>query len=433
MDPLWSLEVEGFGRIAHARIEQAPLIVLVGKNNSGKSYMASLLWGLMNIRRKLFSSGLMTIASTPNWVRSEVDAFLRERGNAEFDVQYDAICAHIDEIMNDTMFVKEIFSSDAVNLDRANFTVVRDLDRRFFFSESSDYSYLSMGGGEISFGEKALGSDVHRDNLVRHVYRMIVEDFLFNRKLYQGCAYVPAARTGLMLALPALLADLLGELTLSERSSATSFTLPVVEFLKTLLRYQEAQSGSLVQVAEGLEEAVVSGRIVVPSEAAASFRFRTRAMKDSLPLHLASSMITELAPFLALLRSRNGFEALIFEEPEAHLHLSAQREMARALVKIVNLGIPVVITTHSDTFVQQINLLMHLHGHKRRDELMAKFGYEANETLDPEKARAYEFVDDGSGRTVAKELKKEEEGFVVPSLNETLADLAKELYEFDKS
>lgn len=156
-------------------------------------------------------------------------------------------------------------------------------------------------------------------------------------------------------------------------------------------------------------------------------------MKDSLPLHLASSMITELAPFLALLRSRNGFEALIFEEPEAHLHLSAQREMARALVKIVNLGIPVVITTHSDTFVQQINLLMHLHGHKRRDELMAKFGYEANETLDPEKARAYEFVDDGSGRTVAKELKKEEEGFVVPSLNETLADLAKELYEFDKS
>lgn len=177
----------------------------------------------------------------------------------------------------------------------------------------------------------------------------------------------------------------------------------------------------------------MNGRIEIDNSRGLNVSYVGGNLQRRLPLYLASSMISELSPFVLLLRSRGRFGGFIIEEPEAHLHLSAQREMARALVKIVNMGIPVVITTHSDTFVQQINLLMHLHQHKRRDELMAKFGYEANETLDPEKARAYEFVDDGSGRTVARELTKEEEGFVVPSLNETLADLAKELYEFDKA
>ncbi len=40
-------------------------------------------------------------------------------------------------------------------------------------------------------------------------------------------------------------------------------------------------------------------------------------------------MITELAPYLIELKANVVGKHFILEEPEAHLHLEAQREMAR--------------------------------------------------------------------------------------------------------
>lgn len=42
----WSLTVEGFGRIERAEVTVKPLTVLVGPNNSGKSYLGTLIWGI---------------------------------------------------------------------------------------------------------------------------------------------------------------------------------------------------------------------------------------------------------------------------------------------------------------------------------------------------------------------------------------------------
>ena len=42
----WKLIVENYGKIKSAEIEVAPLTLFVGDNNSGKSYLMSLLWGI---------------------------------------------------------------------------------------------------------------------------------------------------------------------------------------------------------------------------------------------------------------------------------------------------------------------------------------------------------------------------------------------------
>ena len=44
----WKLKVSGYGKIKSAEIEAAPLTLFVGDNNSGKSYLMSLLWGIQN-------------------------------------------------------------------------------------------------------------------------------------------------------------------------------------------------------------------------------------------------------------------------------------------------------------------------------------------------------------------------------------------------
>lgn len=45
----WKLKVSGYGKIGNAEIEVAPLTLFVGDNNSGKSYLMSLLWGIQNL------------------------------------------------------------------------------------------------------------------------------------------------------------------------------------------------------------------------------------------------------------------------------------------------------------------------------------------------------------------------------------------------
>lgn len=40
------LIIEKFGKIERAEIQVSPLTLLVGDNNSGKSYLLSLLWGI---------------------------------------------------------------------------------------------------------------------------------------------------------------------------------------------------------------------------------------------------------------------------------------------------------------------------------------------------------------------------------------------------
>ena len=44
----WTVHVKNFGKIEEASVEVAPLTLFVGDNNSGKSYMMTLIYGLLN-------------------------------------------------------------------------------------------------------------------------------------------------------------------------------------------------------------------------------------------------------------------------------------------------------------------------------------------------------------------------------------------------
>ena len=94
-------------------------------------------------------------------------------------------------------------------------------------------------------------------------------------------------------------------------------------------------------------------------------------------------------------------------------------------------GTHVAVTTHSDTFVQQINNLMHLYVHPRRTDMMRELGYEIEDLINPEMVKAYEFCQI-KDRTITVELEQRTEGYVVPSLNETLSELAQETISLDE-
>jgi predicted ATPase len=116
-------------------------------------------------------------------------------------------------------------------------------------------------------------------------------------------------------------------------------------------------------------------------------------------LHQVSSMVSEIAAIVLFLKYvvRPG-QLLIIEEPESHLDVDNQRKLARALASIVRAGVKVLITTHSDYFVNQINnllLLSQLSPRQRRTR-----GYSAGEVLDPNDVGAYLFCPGDQGSSV---------------------------------
>ncbi len=70
---------------------------------------------------------------------------------------------------------------------------------------------------------------------------------------------------------------------------------------------------------------------------------------------------------------------------------------------------------------------MALHDHSDQANLMDLFGYQSDDLIDPSVAAAYEFCSERGGTRV-RDVDRTDEGFVVPSLNETLLALAKETY-----
>ncbi|MEJ1937034.1 AAA family ATPase, partial [Nostoc sp. NIES-2111] len=78
----------------------------------------------------------------------------------------------------------------------------------------------------------------------------------------------------------------------------------------------------------------------------------------NIPLYLASSSVRALSDlyFYLSYEARPG-HILIIDEPESHLTIEKQRIMARLLAAIVNAKIKVVITTHSDFLLRELNNL----------------------------------------------------------------------------
>ena len=84
----------------------------------------------------------------------------------------------------------------------------------------------------------------------------------------------------------------------------------------------------------------------------------------------------------------------MIDEPELNLHPDNQRLVARLLARLVNRGIKVVISTHSDYIVREINnMLMLGNEFPERQELERKWGYDPDgtERLRLDQVAAYHF------------------------------------------
>lgn len=143
-----------------------------------------------------------------------------------------------------------------------------------------------------------------------------------------------------------------------------------------------------------------------------------------LPIKATASGQTEAWPFFVIAATygmlyRGGL--FYFEEPETHLHPSAQLEIANVIALLVNRGQQFTITTHSPFFLYVINnyIMRHMASGKKFDN--------GKVALDPNDVAVYSIKKDGTCR----DIMDREDTKLIPSTE--LDDIANQLgAEFDQ-
>ena len=83
-------------------------------------------------------------------------------------------------------------------------------------------------------------------------------------------------------------------------------------------------------------------------------------------------------------------DMLMIDEPELNLHPENQRRIARLLSRLVNIGIKVFITTHSDYIIKELNTLIMLNQPDTQiQKIREAEGYREDELINPNKIKVY--------------------------------------------
>lgn len=438
----YRLDVEHFGPIVKAGVDLRPLTIFVGPSNTGKSYLAILIYALhqsfggldpvFGPRRRMWYARRGMFRS-----RRPIDAtLLRNFGNwlagaSETEPPVDVERFLLRELASPKEFLKDLdrelrrcFGVPNVNdLVRRPGRSASVVDMRVPQNGRSDdvrYSFFFRSGTpDLDATVRAL-PQLRRDE-VRRLWPAHLDpngptdpaetDFAVNealnalsrrvlRPLFQPAYYLPADRTGVMHSHQVVVSTLIQNATTAGLRPSTDIPMlsgVLADFLNVLIGISDRpeRRPRHERLADFVEDSILQGAVRVERNETGypAFSYRPQGWHEDLPLMRASSMVSELAPVVLYLRHvvRPG-DVLIIEEPEAHLHPGMQAAFARALAKLVRFGLRIVMTTHSEWVLEQIGNLVRLSSvpETRRSDFA-----DADAALAPEEVGAWLFKPSG--------------------------------------
>ena len=164
-----------------------------------------------------------------------------------------------------------------------------------------------------------------------------------------------------------------------------SFTEMLTRFLEIGLEERTAREKSAksdgridhyIKLAKVLEKEILSGDIAFSTQEPDPNRDILFQLTEGINLELAvaSSMAKELSLLVLYLRYlAKPDELLIIDEPEMNLHPEAQAKMIEFLVMLVNVGLNVLITTHSPYITDHLTNLIKASESKDKETVSNSF------------------------------------------------------------
>ncbi len=212
--------------------------------------------------------------------------------------------------------------------------------------------------------------------------------------------YLPAARSGILHGFRTITANMIRNVTHNAIMGVEIPPLPgtIANFMSDMVE-NSSRKGSFADLGKNLEKELLDGHLMLHPSKTGMVEIEYRYKNHSMPLHRASSSISELAPLIIFLGHiiRKG-DLLIIEEPEAHLHPANQLILAKYIVRMIRADLNVLITTHSVYMLEQISNF--LQASKISKSAKRKLNFDDDDYLTEDEIAPYLFAGVPAGKYV---------------------------------
>lgn len=405
------IAIKNLGAIKQAEFTLGELTIICGCNNTGKTYATHATYGFLDYLRsnadfpiekglieKLFNEGSVSIPLQPYFDR--LQKYL------------DVASAKYSKI------IYRVFAGNESRFEDAELKFA--LESRVPFSPamvqvkfgSAERSVLQISSNEAR-NELEVSLIVEKDNddlPPKHIIEDMIGEGIASSvlgNLIPKPFLASAERTGAAIfqkeldftknRLVEMLGDKSSKLHPIQFLSKFSGEYPIavrknVDFIRDLPNIANKESFILRKHQDVLEsfQDIIGGEYKVSKDGEVQF-IPASNKRMKLSLVESSSAVRSLLDIGFYLRHvATPGDLLMVDEPELNLHPENQRRVARLFARLVNIGIKVFITTHSDYIIKELNTLIMLYeGGDRLRTLAKRESYSGLELLNPKKVRVY--------------------------------------------
>jgi len=464
------LKAKGFGPLKDLNIEVRPLTVLIGKNNLGKSYAAQLLYvmlcvlnDLQSIRFPFFYYDERLISRRFDLHESEI-IDLTKKIKSE-NLSDSDIVERLAELILKTeaknlqtylkVWLERVFGVPIHKLVNINSSKAK-LECELFRDVNLRSEISRRGLLEVKLTTRKNIFQKYADELSpflqkirqKHKKKTYVEELshelqsklmmpsqeievhgydLEKRRPKPLAYYIPAGRAGLIESYDTVVEALFFQAAGTPTSGLSISPLPgMANQFYSVLRSLSGEKSRLGKKMTTAFRDLLGGDVRLKG---VRFRRTQRATRmrmiyhfhlgenmSSIDLIHAASMIKELAPIYLIVQELvNPRQYLIVEEPESHLHPGAQSTLTKVFVKLTNLKVNVLLTTHSPVLLRKLS------------HFIRRKGNEPNDYIDPRRAAIY-WIKEGKSGSTSQVLKISKCGTLeeIPTYDEVVNELYEE-------
>lgn len=426
---MMKFHIENLGKIKQANIEVNDLTIICGPNSSNKTWLSYFI-----------NHSLSTVNTRLAVIAMDIDDELNENINdiiengsgfidleeylvtfkAAFDLCSDEVLEKLPSYFN---LNSETFSNTTLNLENDfrlnsdNSFLIETRRVKLKKEQKSNTAEIEIKADDIDkklTASRLLGAGFIKRLVKREVYHLITKIYL-DQSIPRPFV-ITSERTGCMVFQPeidrttikvkeafselerisnleSLPEDVFG--TLQELSEGDHYTYasPVKHNVNVI---RDANLAMLDDsfIKESHPEVIQAMNKVnggTFSFANSQLMFTTEDETNTLPVSISSSSVKSLFLLDLYIKSMaKPNDLLLIDEPELNLHPDNQRLMARVIARLVNTGVKVLITTHSDYLIREINNSIMLSNYfEDREDVMKSNDIIEEDTLKPSQVSAY--------------------------------------------
>lgn len=406
--------LENIGVFKYAEYELADLTIICGKNNTGKTYATYCMYGFLDyfIRgynisvpqeqvQELINEGTLSIGL--DFTQKQLDKYLQEACK-RFLKYLPKIFAAQDKYFKETRL--------QIKLDANEIEIPKEFEHSYR-SDKKDFLQIVKPKDKnellvsLLINDKEYLENASFKSTISKIIGDALKEIMFS-KIFKDCFIASAERTGAVIFKDELNVQkntLLREVANAEEIDIedivnkiynTTYALPVrrsIDFIRNLDSISK-EDGELYKLhPEIIDEfqKIAGGTYKASKEGLYYYPNMSRTTKLSIG-ESASSVRSLLVIYFYLRHVAKPGQIFMIDEPELNLHPECQRNFARLLAKLVNCGIQVFITTHSDYMIKEFNTLLMFKSRQNNEkvlEQMKKHGYQKAELLNSAQVKLY--------------------------------------------